>query len=85
MHARLSSKGQIVLPGPIRRKLGLQPGDELDATIEGLKIVLVPRHSRAVKSAIVRDALTGLPVLSAGPGAPRLTSGQVMEILSDFP
>lgn len=85
METRLSSKGQIVLPGPIRRKPGLRPGDELDASIAGTHIVLKPRQSRSVKAVIVRDAVTGLPVLSAGPGAPRLTSGQVREILSNFP
>jgi hypothetical protein len=33
----------------------------------------------------VRDPLTGLPVLSAGPGAPILTRKAVEEILSKFP
>jgi len=31
------------------------------------------------------DPITGLPVLSAGPGAPPLSSKEVDEILSNFP
>ena len=30
--AKLSSKAQIVLPAPIRRKLDIKPGDELEIT-----------------------------------------------------
>jgi len=37
------------------------------------------------KVSILVDPLTRLPVLSAGPDAPPLTSKQVEEILSDFP
>jgi hypothetical protein len=48
-------------------------------------IVLTPRHPRPAKAAIRRDALTGLPVLSAGAKAPKLTSEQVEEILSSLP
>lgn len=85
MQTRISSKGQVVLPGPIRRKLGLRPGDALDARVKDGKIILAPQQGRRAKSALERDAVTGLPVLTAGLGAPRLTSEQVQEILSNFP
>ena len=85
MQTRISSKGQVVLPGPIRRKLGLSPGDALDASVKSGRIVLTPRYSRSGKAGIGRDAVTGLPVLSAGPRAPQLTSEQVQDILSDLP
>ena len=85
MQTRISSKGQVVLPGAIRRKLGLRPGDALDASVKSGQIVLTPRQPRPVKAAIRRDAVTGLPVLSAGPKAPQLTSEQVQDILSDLP
>ena len=85
MQTRISSKGQIVLPGPIRRKLGLQAGDTLEATIRNGGILLAPERPRTGKRSIVRDPLTGLPVLTAGTGAPVLTSEQVREILADFP
>ena len=73
MQTRISSKGQVVLPHPIRRKLGLRPGDPLDASLEAGRIVLTPRATRARKVTIVLDPMTSLPVLSAGPDAPLLT------------
>jgi len=83
--AKLSTKGQIVLPVQIRRKLGLRTGDPLDIQVEGGRIVLTPRRARSRKVIIVVDPVTGLPVLSAGPEAPQMSSKQVREILSEFP
>jgi hypothetical protein len=40
---------------------------------------------RSPRKSIVVDPVTGLPVLSAGPDASRLSSKQVREILSEFP
>jgi AbrB family looped-hinge helix DNA binding protein len=85
METRVSTKGQVVLPSPIRRDLGLRPGDPLEATVEEGRIVLTPSRSRARKVRIVADPVTGLPVLSAGANAPILSSKQVDEILSNFP
>ena len=85
MVTTVSTKGQVVVPAKIRRKLGLQPGDSLEARIEGQHIVLTPRTTRSRKARIIRDPLTGLPVLSAGSNAPELTSAEVREILADFP
>jgi AbrB family looped-hinge helix DNA binding protein len=85
MQTKLSTKGQIVLPGPIRRRLGLRTGDTLEANVEDGHIVLTPRRPRPRKAKILTDPLTGLPVLSVGSDAPRLTSVEVDEILSDFP
>ena len=85
METKVSTKGQVVLPGPIRRKLGLRTGDPLVAKGEGGRLVLTPRSPRARKVSFVVVAITGLPVLSAGPDAQVLSSKQVSEILSDFP
>jgi AbrB family looped-hinge helix DNA binding protein len=85
METKVSTKGQVVLPSPIRRKLGLRPGDPLDAKVEGGRIVLTPRRTRSKKMTIVIDPITGLPVLSAGSNALVLSSKQVNEILSEFP
>ena len=85
MQTRISSKGQVVLPGPIRRKLRLSPGDALDACVKSGQIVLTPHHARPAKATIGRDTVTGLPVLSAGPRAAQLTSDQVEDILSNLP
>jgi len=85
MQTKLSTKGQVVVPGRIRRKLGLQPGDSLDAEVEGERIVLTPQSRRRQRLRIVKDPATGLPVLAAAAGVLKLTSREVSEILSEFP
>jgi AbrB family looped-hinge helix DNA binding protein len=85
MRTKVSTKGQVVLPSRIRRRLGLQPGDSLDAEIEGERIILIPRRAKRGKPRIVKEPVTGLPVLTAGADTPTLTSEQVREILADFP
>ena len=85
MRTILSTKGQVVVPSRIRRKLGLQPGDTLEARVEGHYIVLTPGNIRTRNARIIKDPVTGLPVLTAGPEAATLTSAEVREILADFP
>jgi AbrB family looped-hinge helix DNA binding protein len=85
METRLSTKGQVVLPGPIRRRLGLQTGDSLDATVMGGGVLLTPRSKSARKLKIVTDPVSGLPTLSAGTDAILLTSQQVRELMDEFP
>ena len=85
METKISTKGQVVLPAPVRRKLGLRPGYPLEVTAESGRIVLTPRKSRRRKARILEDPITGLPVLSAGPDSPTLSSKEVDEILSNFP
>ncbi len=85
MTTKVSTKGQVVLPGPLRRKLGICVGDALTAEIEGGRIVLTPQKKKVSKARIITDPLTGFPVLSAGPKAPVLTSKRVRELLTDFP
>jgi AbrB family looped-hinge helix DNA binding protein len=85
MQTRVSTKGQVVLPVPLRRRLGLRAGDPLDASVEDGRIVLTPRRRAALRPSIIEDPLLGTPVLSFGPTAPKLTSKQVEEILAEFP
>lgn len=85
MTTKVSTKGQVVLPGPLRRKLGIRAGDSLEAKIEAGRIVLIPQKKRVYKAKIVKDPVSGLPVLDAGPDAPILTNEQVRELLADFP
>jgi len=85
MQTRVSTKGQVVLPGPLRRRLNLQPGDPLEASIEEGRIVLTPQRKRRQRVRLATDPVTGLPVLSAGPNAPALSSKEVEEILASFP
>jgi AbrB family looped-hinge helix DNA binding protein len=85
MRTKVSTKGQVVVPSLIRRKLNLQAGDLLEAKLEGEQIVLTPRRTRLRVARIIRDPLTGLPALTAGPKASKLSSAQVRELLADFP
>ena len=85
MRTRVYTKGQIVIPGPIRRRLGIRAGDPLDANIEAGSIVLTPLKTRPNKVKIIADPVTGLPVLTAGVGVPVLSSKDVDEILANFP
>jgi AbrB family looped-hinge helix DNA binding protein len=85
VQTKVSTKGQVVLPGPLRRRLDIRPGDPLDAGIEDGRIVLTPRKKRLHRAKIVVDPVTGLPALSAGPKAPTLGSKEVEEILANFP
>ncbi len=85
MQTRVSTKGQVVLPCPLRRWLGIRPGDPLDASIEDGSIILRPHRKHRLEPRIIKDPILGTPVLSFGPDAPILTSKQVEEILADFP
>jgi AbrB family looped-hinge helix DNA binding protein len=85
MQTKVSTKGQVVLPGPLRRHLGLRAGDSLDVKLESGRIVLTPRGKHRHPARLVTDPVTGLPVLSAGPDAPVLSSKEVEEILANFP
>jgi AbrB family looped-hinge helix DNA binding protein len=85
MQTRVSTKGQIVLPQPLRRRLGIRAGDSLDIAIEKNRIVLTAPERKHFTARIIEDPITGLPVLYAGPDAPVLTSEQVEEILANFP
>jgi AbrB family looped-hinge helix DNA binding protein len=85
MRTKISTKGQVVLPGPLRRQLDLRAGDPLDVEIEAGRIVLTPRSKPRYQVSLVTDPVTGLPALSAGPDAPTLSSKEVEEILANFP
>ena len=85
MKTKVSTKGQVVLPSRIRRRLGLEPGDSLDAQLDGNRSILTPRRAQRGTTRIVTDPFTGLPVLTAGTDAAKLTSELVREILAEFP
>jgi AbrB family looped-hinge helix DNA binding protein len=85
MKTTLSSKGQVVLPATVRRKLGLLPGASLEIAVEEERIVLEPIRPRPPKPVLGIERRTGLPVLKASPRALPLSSRQVKELLADFP
>lgn len=85
MRTKLSTKGQVVLPRQLRTRLGLRPGDNLDVEIEGDSIVLRPPKVSKGKARIIKDPVSGLPVVDTDDDVPPLTTEQVDEILADFP
>jgi AbrB family looped-hinge helix DNA binding protein len=90
MQTRVSTDGQIALPELLRTQMGIRAGDTLYATVErengDERIVLRPQQpAKKYELKMMTDPLTGWPVLSAGPDAPKLTSEEVAELLVDFP
>jgi AbrB family looped-hinge helix DNA binding protein len=85
LRTTLSTKGQIVVPGALRSRLGLHPGDEFSIKLDNGSIVLTPLTPQRYSVTIGIDAATNLPVATAERGAPLLTSEQVAELLADFP
>ncbi len=86
MQTRVSTKGQVVLPGSLRRRLGIQAGDPLKVELEGERIILTALHDRRSNAKVVDDPLTGLPIIFLDmENPPILTSREVEEMLADFP
>ena len=56
----LSQKGQIVLPGPVRDQLHLQPGDDFEITIEDEDTITLRRITRPANQGLV-DLLLACP------------------------
>jgi AbrB family looped-hinge helix DNA binding protein len=85
MQTKVSTKGQIVLPGPLRRRLGIRAGDPLEISVEKDRIVLTRTNKPKYEARIVEDPVTGFTALDLGPNAPILTNEMVKELLADFP
>jgi AbrB family looped-hinge helix DNA binding protein len=43
VYARVSSKGQLVIPASIREELGIEPGTQVELRVEGSKVILEPQ------------------------------------------
>ena len=85
MQTKVSTKGQIVIPGPLRRRLGIRAGDQLDIAVEQDRIVLTRASKPKCEARMVEDPVTGFIAIDLGPDAPILTSEMVRELLTDFP
>jgi AbrB family looped-hinge helix DNA binding protein len=64
MLARLSSKGQLVIPSSVRKALGLRPGTQFHLRLEEGKIILEPIKTSPIETLYGKysdvDFLTGL-------------------------
>jgi AbrB family looped-hinge helix DNA binding protein len=58
IYARVSSKGQLVIPSAIREKLGITPGTRVAIRLEGPELVLKP-ETLAAKLAMI-DKMRGI-------------------------
>jgi AbrB family looped-hinge helix DNA binding protein len=85
METRVSSKGQVVLPSPVRRKLGIQVGDPLDVRIDRGRVILSRKRGRPAPAVLARSPRTGLPVLKVAAGAAPVTSELVEQLLDELP
>lgn len=83
MKVKISAHGRVAIPASIRRELGLKAGYRIDIAVRAGRIVLTPKMKRW-KAKIIKDPITGLPVLHTGLGAPVLTSQMVRELLEGF-
>ena len=59
---KTSSKGQIVIPAEIRKKLGIEPGHKVDFSLENDKAVLTPLPKDPIKT--LRGILKGRPSMT---------------------
>lgn len=85
MKAKLSSKGQLVLPAAVRRRLGLARGESLTVEVHDDKVILRPllRTRRYRKS---RHPVSGLPVMTAiDPPARKVTAAEIARLHADLP
>jgi len=77
----LSTKGQLVIPAPLRKALHLRPGDKVEMTLEGRRLVLQRETPRAAR---LRRGRFGRPVLATAHGAP-MTTESVNALLEELP
>ncbi|MCA1814307.1 MAG: AbrB/MazE/SpoVT family DNA-binding domain-containing protein [Halobacteriales archaeon] len=75
--AELDDKGRVVIPVPIRRELGLGPGQKLDVSVVEGRIVL----SRKRTQAEVLARLKG--IMGKGPRAERLDPLRVKDMWTE--
>jgi AbrB family looped-hinge helix DNA binding protein len=59
---KTSSKGQIVIPVEIRKKLGIRPGQKVNLSLVGDKAVITPLPEDPIKA--LRGALKGRPSMT---------------------
>lgn len=59
---KTSAKGQVVIPGTIRKALGIKPGSRFHVRLEGREVVLLPLADDPIRA--LRGILKGGPSLT---------------------
>jgi bifunctional DNA-binding transcriptional regulator/antitoxin component of YhaV-PrlF toxin-antitoxin module len=85
MRILASDEGEVVIPVTLSAVLGIRPGEPVNATLEGDRIVIAAPARVHYEGKIIADPETGFPVLDFGPDAPVLTSEMVAEMMAEFP
>ena len=80
--ARLSTKGQLVIPARLRKALNLRAGDKVEITLEG-RALLLRRHSQ--REARLKRGRFGRMVLKAAHGARPMTTESINVLLEELP
>ena len=80
----LSSKGQVVLPKPVRTRLQLRPGSKFSCRVDGDSIILTPESRGRERPRLIVDPATGLKITESPPEV-KVSSEDVRTALADFP
>lgn len=84
METTLSSKGQIVLPAAVRRRLHLAQGERLAVELRDGGVLLRPMNApRAYK--MVNHPVSGLPAMvPVGPRGRRVTAAEIAKLNAEL-
>ena len=85
MTTTLSGKGQLMVPAPYRKRLGLREGTRFHCQLKNGSLVFTPNGRRVTGNRIIIDKATGLAITHGPPDAPKVTSEQIYALLEDFP
>jgi len=83
MTAKLSTKGQVVLPKKARMLLHLRAGAKLICHVKGRSIVLTPEQYSSARPRLITEPKSGLRITQSPPET-KITSKDVRVALLDF-
>lgn len=81
MTTSLSSKGQVVIPLAIRRRLGLSTGAVISCSLQDGRIILDPVNAAAAARVVSKNDYVALV---APEGAPAMTPERVKDVLAEW-
>lgn len=84
MTTKLSAKGQIVIPAPIRESEQLRPGDDFLIETRSGTIVLQKIAPRARQAKLVIGP-NGLPLFVTPKGSPKITLEMAKQLDAELP
>jgi AbrB family looped-hinge helix DNA binding protein len=70
---KITSKGQVTIPLPIRSEFGLKPGTDVEFVAEAGKVVLRPKRKR-------RDPIEDWLIEATGVARGKVTTAKIMKL-----